>query len=162
MPEGIQMTPMTRLAGVGLLALFASTPNFADSLASSASSAGSASVGSLSTSLNSSGASSPTTAAIEGDYRVAGIAAAVDRPGMLQLQLHAAMPRGADDVLWLTLPQQALAQHPLSAGDTVHARRRPYGIEFAHRAPGQGAAQAFFLVLSDDWIDELAPRAVTL
>lgn len=153
----------TRLAGIALFGAALSTPCVADSLASSASSAGSASLGSVSNSLTgSSNSSSPNTPVAEGDYRVIEVAALAERPGMLRLQLQAVAPRTDGGSIWLTLPQQALAQRALLPGDVVSARHRPYGVEFAHASRAAHQREAFFLVLADDWMDELAPRALKL
>jgi len=158
------MTPTsTRRLTLSLLALTLSAPCLADSLASSASSAGSASLGGSSASLNtSSNSSAPKTAVLEGDYRVIQVAVLADRPGMLQLQLQATQVAGREGAIWLTLPQQALARRGLAAGDIVSAQHRPYGVQFAHAAKGSAQREAFFLVLADDWLGELDPRAVTL
>jgi len=162
------MTPSsTRRLALSLLALALSAPCLADSLASSASSAGSASLGGSSASLNtSSNSSAPKTAVLEGDYQVIQVAVLADRPGMLQLQLQlqlqATQVAGREGTLWLTLPQQALARRGLAAGDIVSAQHRPYGVQFAHAARDSAEAEAFFLVLADDWLGDLDPRAVTL
>ena len=151
-----------RLACLALLWTAMATPCLAESLASSAASAGSVSLGSASDSLSgSSNSSAQNKPVAQGDYRVVDVAAIADRPGMLRLQMQATMKPGADGRLWLTLPRQALAQRPLLAGDLVHARHRPYGVEFA-RTDAANARVAFFLVLADDWHRELDPRAVTL
>jgi hypothetical protein len=153
----------TRHAAIAVFSIALSAPALADSLASSASSAGSASVGSLSDSIGgSSKSSSPDNKVAEGDYRVIDVAEAAGRPGMLRLQLQAAQARDDDGQIWLTLPQLALAQQPISLGDIVSARHRPYGIEFARGAQAAPEREAFFLVLADDWLGELAPRAVKL
>ena len=158
------MTPSsTRRLALSLLALALSAPCLADSLASSASSAGSASLGGSSASLNtSSNSSAPKTAVLEGDYRVIQVAVLADRPGMLQLQLQATQVAGREGTIWLTLPQRALARRGLAAGDIVSAHHRPYGVQFAHSAGGSAEAEAFFLVLTDEWLGDLDPRAVTL
>lgn len=150
-----------RLAGLTVIAMAASAPCLADSLASSASSAGSASVGSLSTSFKgSSDGSSPKTAAADGDYRVTAVTELADRPGMLQLAMQP--HSGEAGTVWLTLPQRALGQRALAAGDIVSAQRRPYGVEFTRSAALDNGREAFFLLLSDDWLGDLDPRAVTL
>jgi hypothetical protein len=158
------MTPTSkRRLTLSLLALALSAPCLADSLASSASSAGSASLGGSSASLNtSSNSSAPKTAVLEGDYRVIQVAVLADRPGMLQLHLQATQDAGGAGTVWLTLPQQALARRGLATGDIVSAHHRPYGVQFAHAARGAAEAEAFFLVLADDWLGELDPRALTL
>lgn len=156
-------TTLSRLAAATLCTLALAAPSWADSGASSASSAGSASVGSLSNSITaSSNSSSPADKVAEGDYRVVEVAALAERPGLLRVQLQATA--GATDAapIWLTLPAQALAARALRNGDIVHARHRPYGIEFAHAEQAGQARSAFFLVLADEWFGELAPRALTL
>jgi len=154
---------LTRLAGLTILGVALSTPALADSLASSASSAGSASLGSLSDSITgSSNSSSPAKQVAEGDYRIIEVAVVAERPGMLRLQLQATQPREGDGPIWLTLPQRALAHNALVPGDIVSARHRAYGIEFARGAMSAPEREAFFLVLADNWVGEMAPRAVTL
>lgn len=150
------------LAPLALLWIAMATPCLAESLASSASSAGSASLGSASDSLSTSSNSSTQNKPVaQGDYRVIDVATLPERPGMLRLQMQATTKPGAAGELWLTLPQQALAQRPLRAGDVVQARHRPYGVEFA-RTDAAHAREAFFLVLADDWHRELDPRALKL
>jgi len=152
-----------RLAAIAVAGVALSMPTWADSVASSASSAGSASVGSLSDSIGgSSRSSSPDNRTAEGDYRVIEVAEVATQPGVLRLQLQALQPREGDGPIWLTLPQQALAPKALVPGDIVSARQRPYGIEFARGAQAAPDREAFFLVLADDWLGELAPRAVKL
>lgn len=152
-----------RLAALASLACaLAAPPCVADSLASSASSAssaGSASLGSLSHSIgDSSDASSRRTQVASGDYRIVEMAELGERPGLLRLRLQ---PLDADGgrrtALRLDVPRATVAQQRLATGDVVTARKRPYGWEFAH-----AAGAAFFLVLADDWLHELAPRAVAL
>ena len=157
----MRLTPH-HLAPLALLWFAAATPCLAESLASSASSAGSASLGSASDSLaGSSNSSARNKPVAQGDYRVVDVAAVAERPGMLRLQMQASANAGEDGRLWLVLPQQALAQRPLLVGDIVHARQRPYGVEFA-RTDSANAREAFFLVLADDWHRELDPRALRL
>jgi hypothetical protein len=145
------------------LALLAALPAQAESLASSASSAGSASVGSLSDSLQgSSRSSSGQGATAQGDYRVLDVATAPGRPDRLRLVLQAIEAR--DDRLAtfsLDVPLQAFGAQPIAPGALVRATPRPYGVEFA-RTDGTAQREPFFLALSDDWRDGLAPRAVAL
>lgn len=149
----------TRLACIALLSITPAAACLAESLASSAVSAGSASVGSLSDSVaGSSRSSTGENRVAEGDYRVVEVAALAGRPGMLQLELQATARPGEAGALRLTLPQQALAQRPLAAGDLVRARLRPYGVEFARA----DTREAFFLLLADDWRRELDPHPVAL
>ena len=134
--------------------------------ASSASSAVSDSVGAssaaVSGSLKTSSNSSNTKDVAQGDYRIIDIATADARPGHLRLTLQlerpAGQPAGAHDTLHLTLPQQAFDASGLARGERVAALQRSYGIEFA-RSDTQAA---FFLVLEDHWLQELASRPVVL
>ena len=152
----------TQFAVLALLCAATATPVSAESLASSASSAGSASLGSLSDSVKgSSKSSSGETKTADGDYRVIDVAEAADRPGMLTLRLQATALPGEQGELLLTLPRQALEPRGIAAGDVIHARNRPYGLEFA-RANGAQSREAFFLVLADDWHRELDPQPVKL
>jgi hypothetical protein len=139
----------------------AGLPAQAGSSASSASSEGSsASVGSVSTSFEtSSDSSSKKEKVAAGDYRVIEVAEMADRPGMLRMKLEpVAESAAADDSFFLYLPAQALAQHPVAAGQLVSARTRPYGVEFAQGDTGR----AFYLVLHDAWYRELQSNAVVL
>ena len=150
----------TRLAVLALLGTAAVTPVAADSFASSASSAGSASLGSLSDSIgDSSRSSSPDTKTADGDYRVIDVAELTGKPGMLQLTLQAT--RGDAHEFTLKLPREALGRKGIAVGDLVHARNRPYGLEFARTNVAQ-TREAFFLVLADDWHKELDSRPVSL
>jgi hypothetical protein len=151
-----------RLACLALLGTAAAAPSWAESFASSASSAGSASLGSVSDSLgNSSKASSPGTRTADGDYRVIEVAELAHKPGMLQLTLQATGAQGEGSEVVLKLPREALGDRGIAVGNIVHARNRPYGLEFA-RSSETRVREAFFLVLADDWHKELDPRAVTL
>lgn len=145
----VLVAALALLAGVAL-------PARADSLASSASSAGSASSGSVSDSFKGSSNSSrgdDRRAAV--DYRVVEIAAVPERAGMARLVLQADDP--ADRVA-LVLPGAIVAAQALVPGDRVQARSRVYGLAFARGA----AAEAFFLVLDDDWSQGLVARPVPL
>ena len=81
------------------------------------------------------------------------------KPGMLQLTLQAT--QGEAHEFTLKLPREALGQRAIAVGDVVHARNRPYGLEFA-RTNAARAREAFFLVLADDWHKELDSRPVAL
>lgn len=145
-----------RIALISLLALAAQTvsaTSFAGSSASSAAGAGSASSGSVSDSFKaSSGSSSGEEKRAEGRYRVTEVARA-DTAGKLRLK----MEREGAATVELTLPAQALAARAVNVGDEVQATPQPYGTAFAHADTGK----AFFLVLEDAWLRELAPRVVT-
>jgi len=147
------------LAAFALLCGAGALPALAESSASSAASnSASTSVGSSSTSVEKSSDSSKGNNVAEGDYRIIEMAAAADRPGAVRLKLQALAERGAAGEFFLVLPQQAVDQGRLAAGQTVTARQRAYGLEFA-RSETQ---QAFFLVLADDWYRELQTNPVRL
>ncbi len=145
------------LISLAVLSSIAAVPALAASSASSASSEGSsASVGSLSTSVEKSSASSTKDNKVAaGDYRITEMAAAEAQPGKTRLTLKAV--NGADE-FFLYVPHEAAEQGRLAAGGVVTAKARDYGVEFAAAA----TREAFFLVLSDDWHQELRTRAVTL
>lgn len=150
--------PPRLLATLALLSL-ATASCWADSFASSASSAGSASLGSVSdSSKGSSKSSTGGTKVAEGDYKVIEVAALTGQPGMLRVQLQATAQAGEQGALWLTLPQQALAQRALLAGDVVNASNKPYGLAFAYA----DSRSAFFLLLADDWRGDIEPQRLAL
>ncbi len=159
---------LTRLIRPGLFAIVcvAAAPVLAESLAtsassagSSASSAGSASLRGSSDSLRSSSGSNADeerAAVVDGDYRVAGVDPIDGRPGMVRLTLDPLAAADGKGRLELDLPERALGQQAIVAGDTVAAQNRPYGVEFA-RGPQR---EAFFLVLADAWNRDLDTRPV--
>jgi hypothetical protein len=132
-------------------------PAVAASSASSASSEGSsASVGSLSTSVEKSSASSTKGDKVAaGDYRIVEMAAADSQPGKMRLTLKAL---DGSDEFFLYVPQEAAQQGRLAAGGLVTAKARDYGVEFSAGA----AKEAFFLALHDTWHQELRTLPVTL
>lgn len=146
------------LATAVLAAGFAAQAH-ADSFASSASSAGSASSGASSTSLNaSSNSSSRNDKIANGAYRIDRVdhlAQAAGKPAMVRLSMQAEQ---VDQQLTLDLPVAVFDKQNLGRGDLVDVQKRDYGFQFA-RADTRAA---FFLVLADDWHDELAARPVTL
>lgn len=141
-----------------LLGTMAVLPALASSTAtSSASDSITASVGSISDSVQgSSNSSSRATGVAEGDYRVIEVAAAEDRPGMVQMRLQPMDNAAADAGFVLRLPQHAFDASGLAPAHTVTVRQRPYGVEFAN---GQ-THQAFFLALHDAWYQELRNNPV--
>ena len=153
------MTIVRHLFIAAVLATGVASQAQADSFASSASSAGSASSGSISTSLNGSSNSSTRNDKIaNGAYRIDRIevlAQAPGRPGMVRLSMQAEQ---VDQQLTLDLPVAIFDQQHLGRGDLVDVQKRDYGFQFAHA----DTRSAFFLVLADDWHDELAARPVTL
>lgn len=133
-------------------------PAHADSFASSASSAGSASSASISDSLSSSSDSSGDNDKVAaGEYRVIQVAQAPNKPDTTRMLLRAAGP-GAAREFTLDVPNRALAQRPVAAGDAIQVSQRVYGYEFAHA----DTHRAFFLALQDDWYDELGSRKVVI
>lgn len=150
----------TALISTALLALTATLPLSAqaESFASSASSAGSASSGSVSDSFGkSSDSSSRDKKVAEGEYRVLTAEQAPGRQDTLRLKLQP-VAAGQGEPFFLYLPNKAVADKPLKAGDTVTARQRAYGFEFARVE----TREPFYLVLHDDWHRELQSHPVTL
>ena len=177
------LMPKLPLVAVAVAATLAAAPAAADTLASSAIfNSFSASVGSISTSFNaSSDASSPGRPLRTGEYRVLQIAAAPGREGYARLTLRAQAPvalsasgsiSGAQaemadaaatvDDVHLFLPHETVARAALAEGQVIRARARPYGLELAKAAAPELAAQPFFLVVADEWLDDLQTRAVKL
>lgn len=128
----------------------------AESFASSASSAGSASSGSVSGSLrDSSNSSSRDEKRADGNYRIIDVAEAPGRTDFRRVTMQ------ADDTqqrIVLDLPSAVMDKQALGRGDLVYAQNRVYGLEFARG----DTREAFYLVLADNWHDELAPRLVGL
>ena len=148
-----------RVATVTIL-LGLAAPAFASGSASSASSEGSsASSGSVSDSFEASSDSSKgeekTTA---GDYRVIEMAESAQRPGRLRLVLQPLAAAQAGKTFVLYVPQQTADNARIAVGETLSARTRDYGMEFAKADTGR----AFYLVLEDVWYRELNARPVTL
>jgi len=143
---------------MGLFAAACVAPAHAESFASSASSAGSASSASISDSISdSSTSSSGEDKVAAGDYRVIHIAQAPNKPDTTRLTLRAA---GADQgkSFDLDVPNRALAQRQVIAGEMVRVNERVYGYEFAYA----DTQRPFFLALQDDWYHDLASRKVTI
>jgi hypothetical protein len=129
----------------------------ASSAASSASSAGSASLRGSSESISGSSDSSRRNRDVaEGDYRVAAVEEIGGRPGMVRLTLEPLAAGGDAAGFRLDLPQRAFGERGLGPGDTISARHRPYGLEFARG----DTRDAFFLVLADDWHRDLQTRVL--
>ncbi|MES2148542.1 MAG: hypothetical protein V4508_02000 [Pseudomonadota bacterium] len=126
----------------------------ADSFTSSASSAGSASSGSVSDSFRgSSNSSTGDKKTANGAYRIIDIAQVPDRTGMTRVTMQG---EAAQQRIVLDLPKATFEQQRLDKGDLVLAQNRVYGIEFARN----DTRAAFFLVLADEWYDEMAARPV--
>jgi hypothetical protein len=142
------------LVGVTLAAAW---PAWSASSVSSASSEGSsASSGSVSDSFEaSSDSSSKGDKVAEGDYRLIRIAAA-GQPGRLRLTLQGT--GGAAGTFVLVVPERTLQQAALTLGDSVTARARSYGWEFAAAA----TKQPFYLVVHDAQQREFSTRKLSL
>lgn len=143
---------------VAALATVGALPAHADSAASSASSAGSASSGSVSDSIgSSSNSSNGDNRVAAGQYRVIDVAQAPAKPGTTRMTLRALAAGGMQE-FYVDVPDRALAQRRVQAGETVQVNERVYGYEFAYadtRAP-------FFLALQDAWYRELGSHQVTI
>ncbi len=76
----------------------------------------------------------------------------------MQMTLRAVKTQDAADDVVLTLPQKAFYTSGLATGDTVAARARAYGVEFANAQ----TRAAFFLAMNDAAYRELASHPVAL
>lgn len=150
------LSTLVLLAGAAVLP--AGAGSLATSSAAGGSSASSAASSASESSKDSSTSSSTNNRVAEGPYKIVDVVAVVDRPGMVQLRLQAVADAGPAGEFLLVLPALTADQSRLAAGQTVTARQRPYGTEFAHA----DTAKAFFLVLSDGWSRELASNPVLL
>lgn len=139
-----------------LLWALAAVPAWADST-SSASSAASTSVGSSSTSLETSSNSSTGKKQVaQGPYMLADMVAVTDRPELLRLRLQATAADQTSE-FFLLVPRTVVHTAQLTAGQTVVAQDRAYGMAFA-----LVGSSPFFLVLDDAVHRELESRAVTI
>ncbi|WP_071360375.1 hypothetical protein [Massilia timonae] len=142
---------------LGLFAIACAIPVHAESFASSASSAGSASSASISDSISdSSTSSSGDNKVAAGDYRVIDIAQAPNKPDTTRLTLRA--EAGQARTFFLDVPNRAMVQRQVYAGDVVRVNERVYGYEFAHA----DTQRPFFLALQDEWQRDLASRKVVI
>ena len=149
---------LTRTLCLAAFGAACALPAQAESFASSASSAGSASSASISDSLGSSSDSSEGDDKVAaGEYRVIQLAQAPGKPDTTRMLLRATGP-GAAREFALDVPNRALAERAVAAGDAVQVSQRVYGYEFAHA----DTRRAFFLALQDDWYDELGSRKVVI
>ena len=150
------------LAASVLVALLSSTAIepavAASSAASSASDSASDSVGASSRSItDSSDSSSGNKKVAAGDYKVIEMAAVDGQPNMLRLRMQATA-EGRKDAFTLLLPRHAAENGHLAEGQVVTANARPYGLELVAAAD----QKAFFLLVDDDWHQELASHPVQL
>jgi hypothetical protein len=150
-------TALPAAAAVVLISL-PSAALAASSASSTASNSASSATSSASDSLGgSSNASSPNNrAALDGEYRVAGMQGVAGRPDRVQLQL-VPVQGDAARAFTLVLPQAVAEQHAVGLGVVVRAKAREYGVEFALAA----TQVPFFLVIEDAVHDELASRKVS-
>ena len=142
----------------------AAAPALADSIVAggssagvSASSAGSVSLKGSSNSIEGSSGSSSrgdkTALVRDGTYRVTAVTP--DLPaGTVRLGLAPQGMEGAQAFV-LNVPVAALGGEVPSLGDTLQARRRDYGVQFAR------ADTPFYLVLADAWRAELDSHPLT-
>ena len=157
----------------GAMALPAGAGSLVTSSAAGGSSASSAASSASESSKDSSTSSSSNQRVAEGPYKIVDMVAVADRPGTMRLRLQAlaaagavgaagaagaAGATGAAGEFVLDLPALTVDQSRLASGQTVIARQRVYGTEFAHG----DSHQAFFLVLSDGWSRELVSKPVLL
>jgi capsid portal protein len=145
----------------GAVALPAGAGSLVTSSAAGGSSASSAASSASESSKDSSTSSSTNKRVAEGPYKIVDMVAVADRPGTMRLRLQALADAGAagdTGEFVLDLPALTVDQSRLASGQTVIARQRAYGTEFAHG----DSHQAFFLVLSDGWSRELVSNPVLL
>ena len=157
--EGLHMTApfLSRTLCLAVFAAACAVPAQAESFASSASSAGSASSASISDSISdSSTSSSGDNKVAAGDYRVIDIAQAPNKKDTTRLTLRA--EAGQARTFFLDVPNRAMDQRQVNAGEVVRVSERVYGYEFAHA----DTQRPFFLALQDAWHNDLASRKVTI
>jgi hypothetical protein len=173
------MAWLKELSLVGLLCSALVAPAWA---ASSASSAASDSVGRILGSFsNSLGRSSDSSTggekAAAGDYNVIEVAEVFDdivpasaasavagaeravSDDRLRLKLQAVADDSPAGAFYLYLPRAAVQQGRVAVGHIVTAAARPYGLEFSAASTTR---EPFFLVLHDDWYQDLHTRVVSL
>ena len=148
----------------GAIALPAGAGSLVTSSAAGGSSASSAASSASESSKDSSTSSSTNQRVAEGPYKIVDMVAVADRPGTTRLRLQAladagdAGAAGAAGEFVLDLPALTADQSRLASGQTVIARQRAYGTEFAHG----DSHKPFFLVLSEGWSRELVSNPVLL
>ena len=148
----------SRAICLAALAAACALPAHADSASSVASSAGSASSGSVSDSIGaSSDSSSGDRRVAAGEYRVIDIAQAPAKRDTTRMTLRATAA-GPVREFYLDVPNRALAERGVNAGELVQVNERVYGYEFAHADD----RQPFFLALQDDWYRELGSQQVAI
>ena len=161
-----RVTAAAALAALGW-ALSAGHVLAASSASSAVSDSLSTSVGSISTSFNaSSDASSPGRPLKTGAYRITDIQLAAGREGYARLTLQEQVAVGSDAPAaaeqHLFLPLATVTAAALQAGNVIHARARPYGLELAKAGDEAAVPTPFFLIVSDERYRELLTRPVSL
>lgn len=147
----------SRTLGLAVFAAACTLPAHAESFASSASSAGSASSASISDSISdSSTSSSGDDKVAAGEYRVIDVAQSPNKKDTTRLTLSAAA--GDVNTFHLDVPNRALAERQVNAGEVIRVNQRVYGYEFAYA----DTQRPFFLALQDAWYNDLASRKVTI
>lgn len=151
------MTSIAALRGAIIAAVLGiAMTAHADSFTSSASSAGSASIGSISDSFGaSSNSSNGNNKPADGRYRLTDIGDTPGRAGIARLTMEGDSPQQR---IVLDLPKAVVQQQGFARGDFVQAKNRDYGVEFAR----DDTRKAFYLVLADEWYNELAARKVSI
>jgi len=149
----LRLPALAAAALLGAASLSAMAAGLSASSAAGGSSASSASMNSVETSSNS---STRVVANINGPYRIVDVTPTPQRQGMVRMTL-AAVDKAGDAVV-IDLPQQTFERSGLAAGGTINASQRPYGVEFADA----GTAKTFFLLLNDDWHQDLRSTPVSL
>lgn len=157
----MNFSTILRALGLAAFAAAVTAPVQADSFTSSASSAGSASSASISDSISDSFGSSSNSGeekrVAAGEYRVINVAQAPAKPDATRMTLRATAA-GPIREFYLDVPNRALAERRVNAGELVRVNERVYGYEFAH-ADDQ---RPFFLALQDDWYRELGSHKVAI
>ena len=149
----LRLPCLAAAALLGAVSLSTMAAGLSASSAAGGSSASSASINSVETSSNS---STRTVANINGPYRIVDVTPTPQRQGMVRMTL-AAVDKAGDAVV-IDLPQQTFERSGLAAGGRINASQRPYGVEFADA----GTAKTFFLLLNDDWHQDLRSTPVSL
>jgi poly-gamma-glutamate capsule biosynthesis protein CapA/YwtB (metallophosphatase superfamily) len=149
----LRITSLAAAALLGAVSLSAMAAGLSASSAAGGSSASSASINSVD---NSSTSSKRVVANINGPYRIVDVTPTPQRQGMVRMTLASVDKAG--DPLVIDLPQQSFERSGLATGGTINASQRPYGVAFADA----GTEKTFFLLLTDDWHQDLRSTPVSL
>jgi hypothetical protein len=85
------------------------------------------------------------------------VAQAPGKPNTTRMTLRAAVGAPARE-FYLDVPDRALAERRVNAGELIEVKDRMYGYEFAYA----DTRRPFFLALQDDWYRELGSRKVAI